>query len=246
RKTLFYSVTSAVLASLYAGAVTLLARIMENQAIAPGLSLDIFNSFTSNPKFYSVSYLIGFVAVLGMGIFVGLAKPRKPEARLWAILSFLVAIWSIGRFKIIGSVTPEQAFFWQRFTYVGAIYLNVVYYHFAVTFIGKSYDRKVRALLICGYTTATVLVLSNLLSHLFISTMLSDQLWKYYEYRGPLYPIHVGLYALYPGLGMLGLLRHRLKTEGSQRNQIDYVIVASVIGFFCGATTFPYIFGINF
>jgi len=77
KKTLFYSVISAALASLYAGVVTLLARVMENQAFASGPSIGILASFTSNPKFYCVSYITGMLSCLGMGIFVAVARPRR-------------------------------------------------------------------------------------------------------------------------------------------------------------------------
>jgi signal transduction histidine kinase len=192
--------------------------------------------------FYSVGYLTGFISGLGMGIFVGLAQPKKPEARLWALLSFLVAEWSLGRFMILHVASAEDAFFWQRLMYVGAIYLNIVYFHFVLAFVR---EQKMKGFLYIGYAVATILVIINLTTHLFVRGMLREFPYNYYEQAGRFYPVHVFLYLLYPGMGVLQLLRGWVHSRDARRNQIGYVVMATAFGFLCGATTIPLIFGLS-
>lgn len=192
--------------------------------------------------FYSVGYAVGVVASFAMAAVVAWAQPRRPEARLWALLSVLVATWSLGRLMILHATTPDQAFFWQRIMYLGAIPLNVVYYHFVCAFIRKNRPVWVLSL---GYALVGVLLLVNFTSHLFVRTMLEGTVFRFYEQVGTFYPLHVLIYLVYPGFGLLQLVRERAHVDAARRNQMDYVLVATAIGFLCGSTTFPLIFGLK-
>jgi len=245
RKTLVYSMVTATFASIYAGVVTLIARLLENRSItAAPFAMEIFTGIFNDPKFYSIGFMVGFISVSCMAVFVAWIKPRRHEAVLWSVLSFLVADWFLGRYMIMDASSAEQAFFWQRVMYIGAIYLNVVFYHFVCAFL-KNWQKN--WFLYVGYIVATILAVTNMMSHLFVSTMVRASVFTFYEHVGPLYPIHIATYLLYPGIGVFRLLRERNKTDDRVwKNKIDYVLSASLIGFICGLTTFPMTFNSKF
>jgi len=116
-------------------ACDLLARIKENQALCRPLFQD-FTSFASNPKFYCVSYIMGHVSVWVWEC-LSLGKPRKAEARLWAMLSFFVAMWFFGRLMIIRSASQDTAFFWQA----GHVSWGDLFKHRLLSFVLEFIDK---------------------------------------------------------------------------------------------------------
>jgi signal transduction histidine kinase len=204
--------------------------------------MSFFELFLSY-RFYNIGYFTGFISTLIMAVFVGLAKPRRPEARLWALLSLLVSIWFLGRFKILNAASPADAFFWQRVMYFGAVPLDVVYFHFVLAFIGCE---KRRIVLWVGYAMTTALVLLNFTTHLFVMEMIPTKYFGLFEVPGPIYHIHTLIYAVYPSYGVYLLVRARRTVDRVRRNQLDYVILASIIGFMSGFSTIPAVFKTNF
>src|SRR6476660_8964938 len=87
--------------------------------------------------YYGLGLFIGAVVTLINGAWVLFSAPEKKENRLWALLSVCVANWSIGRLMIFRSATVQEAWFWERFMYVGTILVNVVHFHFTTAFLNK-------------------------------------------------------------------------------------------------------------
>jgi len=193
--------------------------------------------------FYSVGFFSGFILALIIGVLVVKAGPGKFMNRIWGLLSLCVGVWFLGRFMVIYSESPGEAYIWQRVMYLGAIFLNVVYCHFIFSFLER---KKTSPFLIIGYFLCLFLFVMNLFSRYLVIEMRSVDILNYYEVPGPLYYVFFSIYLIYPGVAFLFLIRERKKTQGSRRIQIDYLLLASIFGFASGLTTFPLVFGLSF
>lgn len=183
--------------------------------------------------YYSIGYAFGAVSLLCMASFFQF-RGDTPGAKVWSALCVFVAIWFGGRLLMHRSCNEQEAWIAQEILYFGAIYLNVIYFHFCTALLNKTNYRRI---LLAGYALATVLFVVNLVSRLFISEVRMMPHGHYYEQMGPLYYFHLLLYLTLPGAGMLLLIKDWRVVDAQRRNQLSYMIAASVIGFVCGFST---------
>ncbi|MBL7155034.1 MAG: GAF domain-containing protein [Candidatus Portnoybacteria bacterium] len=91
--------------------------------------------------------LIGIFCLL-FGIFVYWKGRQNKSNKLWAIFCFSTAAWGFGGYKIGLIKDPLEALFWWRVTYVGIIFIPVLFYHFVYLFLGLK-KRKLLYLIYC-------------------------------------------------------------------------------------------------
>ncbi len=86
--------------------------------------------------FATSGLLIGIACTL-LGILT-LIKGKRLFHYIWAFLSFSVALWGFGSYKIGTTLNPEEAIFWWRIAYVGVILIPVLLVHFLHKFLDLS------------------------------------------------------------------------------------------------------------
>jgi len=103
--------------------------------------------------------LISAIFVFGLGSFV-YSKNRKSKLNIiFALITIAVSIWLFGTFMMFISKTDEQAIFWDRFIYMGVVFVPALMYHFSIIFSKREGQKK---LLILSYILSFVfLVLSR-------------------------------------------------------------------------------------
>ena len=164
---------------------------------------------------------------LGLGWFVYQRNPQSPMNRTWLQLSLATAVWALATGLMVHSPGILWAFGWARTAQVAISLIPAFFFRFSMTLVpgaGHSegwirWNRRAAGLF-------AVLALTPLM----IRDLRADLSFQYYPVAGPLY----GLFALW-FLGIffkaLFILVQGFRTQiGYKRNQLRYVILASVLG----------------
>ncbi|MCG2687136.1 hypothetical protein L6278_03340, partial [Candidatus Parcubacteria bacterium] len=76
--------------------------------------------------------LLSSIFVFWLGVFVISKNTKSVVHRVFFLLSISVTIWLIGTFMMFISKTNGQAIFWDRFIYMGVVFVPAFMYHFSV------------------------------------------------------------------------------------------------------------------
>jgi len=193
---------------------------------------------------YVVSSFIIAFSSLFLGIFTYLKDRSNIVNFMYFVLSVSIAVWSFG-FMIATIVAPNKtiALLGARICNFGYILMPVLFLHFVFALL-KINKRKKRILYLAY--TANFLMLILIFTELYIKGITEPKMvFKYYITPGALYPLGVLMFLTYIGYAYYELFKGYKRSAGIVRNQIKYVLVASVIGFGGGSTVFLPVFNIN-
>lgn len=198
---------------------------------------------------FALSGLLIAISSILFGVFVFLEDVKNRSYQLWFIFNLAVATWGIGAYTIGVTGDREAALFLWRLTHIGIILIPIFFTKFIYAWlrirkIGYSYFL---------YIFAAVFSLINLYDIFINQTglFIINVRWVFdsFYYDSPpgslyltftLVWIFIVLYAHYE------LFKAYKKTEGIKRVQIQYFIIAFVVAYAGGATSFLPVFGIDF
>jgi signal transduction histidine kinase len=149
------------------------------------------------------------------------------------LLNLSVSLWSWSLFARELSLEKTTALFYVRLCYVGAIFIPAFLLHF-VSLIVKQISKKL-ILLIYGLS---FLFLIFDFTPLFIKDVGPILSFRYYGIPGGIFPFFVISFVGITGYSHYILIKYFRESHGQVRNQIRYLLVATVMGFIGGITTF--------
>ncbi len=156
------------------------------------------------------------------------------------LLNFSVSLWAWSLFGREITYEKTTALFCVRLSYVGTIFLPTLFFHF----IHSLYNFKKKLLIKYFYVLSLILFLFNF-TPLLIKDVGPILSFRFYGIPGPVY-IFYTLFLIGVIIFSFSILIKYFKQSGGQtRNQIKYLLLASTIGFFGGATTFLPVFKIE-
>jgi signal transduction histidine kinase len=241
RKTLLYSVLSAVLGSAYVGIVTLLARLVEGHSIVPTLSpTEVFRWFGESLK---ISFAYSCVATslfsLTLGLFVWIKGFHKPVNRMWALTCLSISVWGLGLGMLVRAPDWNNAYLWERWVqYPGAIMIPILFLHFVML----AFEMRSKPVLWFGYGMAVILQIINA-AGLLVSIKSQPPFTYYTLALGPYWIFVANFFILV--LYAHGLLLTKMfSPEARAKNQSRYIFMAMIIGFCGGGTSFFPVFNI--
>lgn len=137
----------------------------------------------------------------------------------------------------------KSALFWSRALNFGATLIPIFYLHWILSFLDLTKENK--KIIIFGYSITSILAVFSFTSY-YIKSVKPVLSFPYWPQAGPLYTC----FLIFGYLGLIGygiyqLLRVRKTAVGDKKAQIDYIILASFIGFLGGATNFILMYGIS-
>ncbi len=187
--------------------------------------------------------LINGVTAILFGLFIYLKDREKILNKTFLLMNIGVAIWSFSYCKWLLMVDEEGALFWSRMLNFGATLIPIFYLHLALSFLNL--DKKKRKILIFGYLL-TFIFLSFSFTSYYIKSVEPILFFPYWPQAGPLYICFLFFgYLGLVGYGLYQLFKIRKTALGEKRNQIDYIVLATIVGFGGGATNFPLMFKIS-
>jgi signal transduction histidine kinase len=190
---------------------------------------------------FSIFSLLTALVAAATGLIVMLKRHDK-VAKSWGLLSLSVLLWSLGLGLMVISPTKTEAFFWCLIHYLGCIFVPAAYLHFIFTLIGIQ-GRQRRAIII-GYIAATAIFFLYL-NGLIVKDVIPKMGFHYYTVPSKTYFIFPIFFSLYVSYAIFELLRCYLgRASGLLRNQLKYIVTASLVGFIGGSSTFLAVYDI--
>lgn len=77
--------------------------------------------------------------------------------KLFFLISLVFAVWQLGTFMMFISITNEQIIFWDRFVYLGVVFMPAFQYHFSL--IITYFNKRRKKLLISAYILSLAFLL---------------------------------------------------------------------------------------
>ncbi len=180
------------------------------------------------------------LAGMGLGLFVYARDPEGPVQRGWLFFCLAASVWALGMFGVIRFLSGPWVLGMARVAHAAYALVPLFFARFALALGGG--ETRPRWLLWADRTAGLFAILA--LTPLIVSDLQTGTAFAFYPAPGPFY----GLFALWfaalfcAGLGSL-LAQYRVQV-GFRRNQLRYVILASLIGFLSFLSAIPWVFGI--
>lgn len=181
-----------------------------------------------------------------LGLLVLIRNPERITHRVFALLTFNLALWATGVFFIVHSHSDDAARNWIMLTFVVASFLPATFYHF----IGYFPHQKFKGLQWYLYLLyAGAFALSALVNtHWYIvDVTVSDSAPPRVVY-GKVFDAYTVMIVLTMALMFINLFRKLRNSEGIQRRQVEHVIASIFAGVgFASATNViaPALFRVN-
>jgi len=195
--------------------------------------MNYFNHFTFSALLTSITTLL-------LGFFVLLkGRWKKRLYRTFALYCFSISLWSF----CVTKFTPgfqDPTTLWGRFLHLGAILIPAFFVHFVLEFLGE----KNKKVLIVTYSVATIFLIFNFFTELFIKGTVNKPAYSYPNPTG-VYPLYFIFFILCVIYGLYKLFMASLITGGIRRNQIRYLLWSSVLGYLGGLKNFVILIGLE-
>lgn len=193
-------------------------------------------------NYYTITTLLIILTTLPIGIFVHLKNRRNIINNSWALLNLAVGEWAIGYYFVINNnISQAVALIAARISHIGALSIPIFYFHFILALLNL---QKIKKVTLSIFYTITILLLTFTFSPLFIKNVVPKLNFNHYFSLGPLYYLYPLIYLILTLYAIDIMFRHYGSLTSLQRCQIRYIILASIMGLFGGATTF--LLGFNF
>ncbi|MFC1510773.1 ATP-binding protein [Candidatus Margulisiibacteriota bacterium] len=186
-------------------------------------------------NFYAFSMLVTGVTSFLLAIFVFFRASKNSLNLLFVLYAICTGIWGFGQFFREIAQTADLAFLWCKFYYIGAIFIPIVFFHFILVISNKQFEHKIS--LVLSYFSGLLLVAANLFNLLIIDVE-QKLSFNYYPVQGRLYPLFTLMFFSFIVFALVTLFNAYIKAIGAKKNQLLYIVIASLIGFSGGATTF--------
>jgi two-component system nitrogen regulation sensor histidine kinase GlnL len=186
-----------------------------------------------------LSSLFNAIASLILGITVYSKNPRDPRSRTFAWMTVTVAAWSLFYFCWQLSSDAETALRLCRWLSAPAIVIPVCYFHFSTRLTGEKRNREV----LVGYGLSAVFIVLSFTPWI-VRGVRPRMMFPFWPEPGPLYPLYLAQWSYYLWRSWQLLYHAYHQASFLRRNQLQYVLAHTVIGFIGGATNYFLWYGI--
>ncbi len=175
---------------------------------------------------------------------LSLLKRRDQIGQSFFFFSLPVSLWAL---FISVWITQEYSYDatlkLSRYCNVAALFIPVTWLHFIVLFT-NNFTVRVRTIIIFLYGTTVLIFPFAPASSLFVSGLHSIMGLKYYTSAGPLYWIFTAIFCCVVPYGFAMLFESCKRSSGEEKLKIKFVIIATIIGFVAGGSTFLPVYGV--
>lgn len=196
-------------------------------------------------NFLLVNFIIALwvtaITTSGIGIFVYWKNPGEKLNRIFAYYSWSISWWSFCQIWLIACDEKITSLIWTRIEQVGVFFIPTFFVHFVVIFL-KLKNRGLLLRVCYGFSIFFAMLCPT-------RYMMADAVPKFYVKHfaipGAAYPFAVLFFAIIICYGLYELFKEYLRSTGSRKNQLKYLVWSSLIGYIGGGANFALVFGIN-
>ncbi|MFA7114716.1 MAG: ATP-binding protein [Candidatus Omnitrophota bacterium] len=196
---------------------------------------------------FSVSSFFVFSCTFFIALFVLLKSKDRGLGYIWFFMCMSNVVWGIGSFKFSLTDNYNNAFFWWQIAYIGIIGTPVFFYHFVLQLL-RFNQKKVLFLVYCigAFSVFSVFFLPQF----FLGNIIYKFGQFYYQDWTKSYSLlwlffYITLYWILLIYTFVLLIVKYKSSRGNFRQQIKYIILASVIGWLGPHGAFLPVLGIN-
>lgn len=191
---------------------------------------------------YAVLLLSSASAGLIFSVFVYTLGRDRLSKNILAAYNLLFSLWCFCQFMGEIAVSPDDVLFWTRINLMFAALIPLFFVSFVYAFLGVFVREKTRLVF---FAFVTALFVALLPTSYFIQGLSSTTYFRYYPKGGPAYGLFAFFFVIQVSSGFSALIRALRASSGARRNQISYVMLASVLGFGGGVLWFLPAFGFD-
>ncbi|MEA2113386.1 MAG: ATP-binding protein [Patescibacteria group bacterium] len=186
--------------------------------------------------FYAIVALVNAITSTILGLFVYLKNRKSKINQAFGLFCLSASIWSYSYYFWQIADSASGALFWSRSLMMGAIFINIFYFHFVLRLFNKVQERKKS--LIFGYLIFFFFFLANFTS-LFVKGVRPKLGFDFWPDPGILYHPFLFFWFFY-AIYVIYLLskEYRLTIAGIKRNQIRYILIGTIVGYVGGITNY--------
>ncbi|MBD3264183.1 MAG: GHKL domain-containing protein [Candidatus Omnitrophica bacterium] len=196
-----------------------------------------------NISFWALSGLVNGITSTILGIIVYSKHRRSLPHIMYGLFCLSVAIWSYSYFFWQISSSRASALFWSRALMGGAIFIPIFYIHHIFALVGLQQAKK--KILILGYIFAGIFFILDF-TPFFVKDVNSKLWFSYWPEPGVVFPLFLSVWFWFIVYGLYIIISFLRKATGEEKNQLRYILAASIIGWVGGSTNFPLWFGLPF
>lgn len=172
-----------------------------------------------------------FVSIVGLGVLF--KNSKKLTNIIFSLLCFSILFWLVGSLFMFRTTDFSQVIFWDRFIYIGVVFVPIFMFHFALSFI--SYKKKI--LLILGYCLAVFFLIASRTEY-FVSDVFEYQ-WGVHSQAKFLHTVFLVYFFAYIALSYYFLIDFLKKSSNAlERNKVKYILLALVVLVLVGSPAF--------
>jgi len=185
---------------------------------------------------YSLLPLVAFLANVTLGCYIIYRNPKDMLSRLYTMVVFSLALWSLADFFSFVVTSPEMAIFWSKFATLGSSLVPAFFMHFFLTFTMKGKTpKKMYTMLL--YVPVFIFTFINFTTML-ITQSAEMAYWGFNFVRGVVYLPITTYITIYIVIGLLLCYRfYRRSTQERERKEAKFLIIAVSIPLVGGVIT---------
>lgn len=191
---------------------------------------------------FALSGFINGISAVIFGLLVYLKNPRQLINKTFGLMTLAIAIWAFGYGFWLTTQNKELALFWTRILSIGSTFIPIFFLHWIFVLLNLQAKRK--QILIFGYIL-TLIFLSFAFTPFYVKDVAPRLFFPWWPVPGIVYNFYLILgYLGIVSYGGYELIKAYNEAKGDLKKQIQYVLLAMIIGFGGGATNFPLWYGI--
>ena len=191
---------------------------------------------------FALSGLLTAVTSSSLAIFVLIYNLKNWLNRIWFLFAVAVAWWGVGVYQIARIQNPEAAFFWWRFAHIGVILIPVFFIHFMHLFLDIRYRKSVYS----AYVLGVLFLIANTTTLFIANVRFVFNSFYYDSPPGILYTPFVVFFVIsIIYCSFLLYKKYVLESNKVRKRQILYFLIATIVGFGGGGTSFLPVFRVD-
>lgn len=188
---------------------------------------------------YSLLPLVSSVFTITLGFFVWIKKPKQLLHILFLLYSFTIALWLFGTFALFNAVTPSEQIFWDRFIYVGVVFIPTFLYHFGLLYTNH---KEHPLLLYIGYICSLFFLPVSQLD--IFSKGLYKYQWGVHTIAQPMHHVFLVYFSIYFLLFFATLIKYYHHVHDARKKQVRLLIIGFAVLDLVGPLAFLPAYGI--
>lgn len=185
--------------------------------------------------FLAYSGLLTAIAAIIFGLFVYLKNRQSEINKSYAFLSLSIALWGLAYYFWPLADNKQQALISFQILHMGAILIAPSFLWFILSLLDL--QRRFRKIIIGSYLISIFLLLT-VPTPLFIKDMVPLYIFHYWAIPGFIYHFYLLFWFSCIFFAWFYLIKGYRGSAGTKRNQLKYVLIASLLGFLGGATNY--------